>query len=322
MFQTDINHWLQQFDSKLIYCFLEGVSYIGTIPVLMLLVYVLLTGVNLRKGMWVVNIFCYVVILTVFMKEIIDYPRPLAVDTTLENFGRETGQNFRQELPQDFFGLFSDDVLSKIRQNDVQRHGFPSGHTSSITAFFLGVALIFRKRWQWLLGLSLVVLTMISRMYLGLHFLGDVLGGLLVGLLPALLITAIFRQVYHKQNENAQTIFFLLPLALLPFAPWLNGFQLGVFVGLNIAFLLVRKVWGLPDFRQRGMKNVLCVVIFFTLGFISIYISRRLGFSGKGFLSVLVFSLVGFTSFILSAFICIKSKLWKKMDIRTTEENS
>ena len=63
---------------------------------------------------------------------------------------------------------------------------FPSGHTTS--AFALATALVLMNRWWqhwWLLGLALASLAGYSRIYLGQHFLQDVLAGSLLGVLTS-----------------------------------------------------------------------------------------------------------------------------------------
>jgi membrane-associated phospholipid phosphatase len=62
-------------------------------------------------------------------------------------------------------------------------YGFPSGHVSATTAFFVGCALLFKwRRRGWLFAAAAVGAMAISRMYLGRHFLADVVGGVGVGM--------------------------------------------------------------------------------------------------------------------------------------------
>ena len=62
-------------------------------------------------------------------------------------------------------------------------YGFPSGHVSATTAFMVGLALLLKfKRRGWSLVVAWIALMALSRMYLGRHFLGDVVGGVAVGL--------------------------------------------------------------------------------------------------------------------------------------------
>ncbi len=60
-------------------------------------------------------------------------------------------------------------------------NGFPSGHAQTSTAFWSGLALVLRGWWI-PLGIVLTALVALSRVYLGVHFVGDVLGGVAIGL--------------------------------------------------------------------------------------------------------------------------------------------
>jgi membrane-associated phospholipid phosphatase len=59
--------------------------------------------------------------------------------------------------------------------------GFPSGHTQNTVVIWGELAFRFRKSWLWLIALFLMLLVPISRVYLGLHFPTDLLGGYLLG---------------------------------------------------------------------------------------------------------------------------------------------
>lgn len=65
--------------------------------------------------------------------------------------------------------------------------GFPSGHAQNSVTLWGFVATWIQRRWFWGVAILLMVLIGISRMYLGVHFLSDVLAGWLVGLATLLL---------------------------------------------------------------------------------------------------------------------------------------
>jgi len=60
-------------------------------------------------------------------------------------------------------------------------YGIPSGHASSSLAVWGYLAFSIRQRWLWIAAGVLVLMIGISRMYLGVHFLHDVLAGWLLG---------------------------------------------------------------------------------------------------------------------------------------------
>ena len=82
---------------------------------------------------------------------------------------------------------------------------FPSGHASR--AFAVAAFLTIRFRWR--LGIpagAFAVLAGISRVYLGLHWPSDVLGGAAVGIGFALLIEVVSRRVEPYQRIRARIV--------------------------------------------------------------------------------------------------------------------
>lgn len=69
-------------------------------------------------------------------------------------------------------------------------HAFPSGHVGASTAFF-GV-LIFARRRVGLACLPIPILIGVSRMYLGAHYLSDVVCAAVLGILCAVLVVHFF----------------------------------------------------------------------------------------------------------------------------------
>jgi membrane-associated phospholipid phosphatase len=69
-------------------------------------------------------------------------------------------------------------------------YGFPSSHASDSLAVWGYLAYHLKKDWLWALGTVVVVMIGLSRMYLGVHFPTDVLGGWLIGLAVIMIFAA------------------------------------------------------------------------------------------------------------------------------------
>ena len=68
---------------------------------------------------------------------------------------------------------------------------FPSGHTANAATTAVALAIIFYPRvWVWVVGTAYAVAMALSRTYLGVHWLSDTIGGLLLGAGVAVLVWA------------------------------------------------------------------------------------------------------------------------------------
>jgi undecaprenyl-diphosphatase len=78
-------------------------------------------------------------------------------------------------------------------------HAFPSGHVAASTAFF-GVLFLARRR-VGMACLSIPILIGFSRMYIGAHYLSDVICAAVLGISSALITTHfIFREIDNRQS--------------------------------------------------------------------------------------------------------------------------
>jgi len=67
---------------------------------------------------------------------------------------------------------------------------FPSGHSANAATLMVCLAIIVHRAWVWAAGAAYVVLMMVSRTYLGAHWVSDTIGGALVGIAVALIVWA------------------------------------------------------------------------------------------------------------------------------------
>ncbi len=100
--------------------------------------------------------------------------------------------------------------------------GFPSGHSQKAAVFWGLLGIHNRRLSSILASLFLILMIGISRVYLGVHFLADVLGGWSLGLL-ILICWLVLNQPVNRWLENKPAITGFIPVALITMALLLGG---------------------------------------------------------------------------------------------------
>jgi membrane-associated phospholipid phosphatase len=75
---------------------------------------------------------------------------------------------------------------------------FPSGHSTTAFALFIGLALFFRSNFLKFLFLFMACITAFSRVYLSQHFIEDIIAGSVLGTIAALCMHFL----YFRWNKN------------------------------------------------------------------------------------------------------------------------
>lgn len=117
---------------------------------------------------------------------------------------------------------------------------FPSGHTQATALFWTYVADEWRHGGLFFLGVLLILLVGLSRMYLGVHYLGDVLGGAAIGITLALVGRRLWvrlSRVVDLESLPLQAAGVLAPFLLLWLYPGVEVQEIvGGMVGLSLGF--------------------------------------------------------------------------------------
>lgn len=90
-------------------------------------------------------------------------------------------------------------VVEGLRKQTATGYSFPSGHTQSATTFWVALMIQMKEQWVYYVGATMIGLTALSRLYLGVHWPVDVLAAILVGT-----VLTIVGQYFFKKIETVR----------------------------------------------------------------------------------------------------------------------
>lgn len=106
-----------------------------------------------------------------------------ATDQTCATFLRPAIARMRPSNPENPLSL----MLHYVNDYHGGRYGFPSCHAANTFALAVFLSLLFKNRYFTIMITSWSIIVSFSRIYLGVHYPSDILGGFLIGGLIAVL---------------------------------------------------------------------------------------------------------------------------------------
>jgi len=182
-----IIQWLQTWSPGLD-GFMKAITFLGTIEFYIIFIPALYWCVDQRLGMRTLFILLLTDIPASAFKQLLHQPRPYWFETVN--------------------GLAAE-----------PSYGIPSTHASNTLAVWGLIAITVKKAWMWIFVFILLLLIGITRLYLGVHFPQDVLGGWLIGLALLLLFLRFeppFLAWWRQKTINLQILLgFLASLGVI-----------------------------------------------------------------------------------------------------------
>ena len=128
-------------------------------------------------------------------------------------------------------------LVENLRPETSLGNSFPSGHTQNFSTVLFSLSFYKNKLAFFYVSTVLVLLMMLSRMYLGVHFLEDVVVAGILGLIIAYFLNKLYNK-YYDNSVILHRIYFFIVLLVLPFVFLLNGEDFFKSYGLLIGFVL------------------------------------------------------------------------------------
>jgi len=204
---------------------------------------------------------------------------------------------------------------------------FPSGHTQNAVTMWSYIALHVKRGWFWIATVALILLIAISRMYVGVHFPQDLIGGLITGVvLLALYVTLGDRVISPWLRRQSLALRLLLgavvPLIMLFIYPRdyaglypaeTAATVAGVLIGISIGIPLEERYVNFSvagQWWKRALRLILGIALIVLIyAGPKVLLPETLAPALETIIRVLRYALVAFTLTLIAPWIFVRLKL-------------
>ncbi len=277
---ADVIVWVQQFSNGVLDAVFTVATYLGREQFYILFLPVLYWCVNKHLGRALSVVFLLSEYTNGILKDAFGLPRPNEFDARI-----------RAPLPE-------------------TSPSFPSGHAQGSFVFWGTMATLVRRAWMWIVSIVLILLISLSRIYLGVHFPQDILGGWVIGLGLVLLYLWVRRLVrgFILSLGVQLGIALLVPVVLFVLHPS-DGTALvtGAAFGMLPGFVLEEHFVG---FRADGVwwKRIIRFIVG-VIPLLGLYLGLKLVFPEGDMFRFLRYGLVGIWAGLLAPWLFVALRL-------------
>lgn len=252
--ELDIIHWIQSFHTPLLDQLFILITMLGEETFYILVLGFFYWCVDKHTVRYFVLLMTFSGVLNAALKEIVNSSRPFMVEN-----------------------------VRALRTETAGGSSFPSGHTQTVTVFYGALAHKINKLWGWILAVVIILSVGISRVYLGVHWPKDVVGGILLGILSIVFMYQLSKisnmDLVHKIYLTLVAMA-LASLTVLHSETYLKA--VGAFTGFMMGYF-IESLWiqfnTKGSWKQQVLKFIVAIVI--TLG---VFEGLKIGLpAGSGF---------------------------------------
>ncbi|XFA99325.1 phosphatase PAP2 family protein [Candidatus Izemoplasma sp. B36] len=167
-----------------------------------------------------------------------------------------------------------DDSIVNLKPSTSTGYSFPSGHTQTASTTYFSLYYLIKKKWLLIVAIIITLLVALSRMYLGVHYLTDVLTAWVLGVLLAYFIAkkvkeeSLLKKIY-KYLAIASIVGFIVVIVINIISNTIITFRasdfyfdtealakmLGTLTGFSFAILYEKKKVNFTNIKDP-IKNI------------------------------------------------------------------
>jgi membrane-associated phospholipid phosphatase len=248
LFSENINIYLQSLGNPSVDIFFKTISSIFSQPGHILIASLIYWCFSRKTGIRAMYVILFSAFAAIYAKNLFGMPRP-------------------------------PEYLHKIPENEF---GFPSGHALVSSGFWGYMGYSIKNPLLIIIGAIAILSVSLSRIYLGVHYAGDVIGGIIFGLLAALIFFKIEPFAANKLEKLHRIprylVALMLPVTLVAIAIMQRNLlkeqvEIGlVMAGIGLGYLLEEERIGFTDATnnsQRVKRAVAGVAVLGIIYFVS-----------------------------------------------------
>ncbi len=251
---VDFIHTVQLVHGPAFDAIFKAITFMGEEEFFLILIPLILWCLDFAGGVRLACAFLLSTYVNIGLKDLFAHPRPSEWDPTVKLY-------------------------------DAGGYGLPSGHSQSAVVVWGSIATAFRETWLWVVAILLMVLIGFSRIYLGVHFPTDVLGGWAVGVIFLAAYLVLEPRIEARLKRTGLAVQLVLavvaPLALLLLHPVGDVIKaMAVLMGTGAGVALVGRMAHFSadgPLWQRGVRFLIGAI-----GLLGLYLGLSYIFPGEG----------------------------------------
>lgn len=221
-----------QSGGKCTYSIFKLVSIIANETLYLIVISISYWCVSKRKAFHMIVMLCFSGYIGIVIKEFMKIPRP-----------------------------YTYDGIQSLYEKSAASYSFPSTHVQLATTFWGSFMILCKKRIIWIIGIVFIILVSISRLYLRVHWLSDIIGAVLFSVIVVYLYTKVTMGLSDRKFILLQRIILAVSLIMYVMTSQVDNLKLlGVLTGSTIGIMLENHFINMNesnDFKMQVVKTVL-----------------------------------------------------------------